>query len=540
MLSKAIFTCTVTLMFFSLLLTAQPGKEIAPPNTSDAQKWWNLLHYSIAVTPDYNKQFITGTNQIEFSAIEEGKTLRIDLAHPMVITFIRSKGIPVSFKKENVDFYLIHFSEVIKKGQSILLEIGFEGKPGTAKDAPNDNGWIWASDKKGRPWMTIACQGSGPGIWLPCKDVLYDEPEKGVVISITVPDTLKAIANGRLQHMLNNKNGTTTWTWKVSSPINHYNIIPYIGKYVTWNKHYQGLNGRLDCDFWVLDYHLDRGKEHFKQTDTLLKAFEHWLGPYPFYKDGYKVVETPYPGMEHQSAIAYGNGFQNGFKGKDLFGTGWGLKWDFILVHESGHEWFGNSITSSNHSDTWIHEGFTKYLETIYTDFVFGTAAGNNYATGTWKRIKNDKPILGTGTTDQYYKASAMLHMIRQILGDSMFRGWLRQLGRECYHQTVTTARILHSLNSFSKKDFTKVFDQYLTTTRVPVLEYYRKDTVLRYRWTDCVDHFDMAVKVSIGQPGKTGFIYPATEWQEMAVGQDTGALVIDSNFYVRSREMDQ
>ena len=432
----------------SLSTQAQRNKENIPTNIRQEQKWWNLLNYAIAITPDYEKKSIAGTNSITFFALETSKVMQVDLQEPMQITGIRWKNKNLLVKQSDKNTYLITFPIAIKSGETQTITIEFRGHPKEALNPPFDNGWIWSNDEKTRPWISVACEGSGASIWLPCKDVLYDEPDDGISFSITVPDTLVAVSNGRLKNKPISKKGMTTYTWKVVNPINNYNIIPYIGKYVSWHENYAGLKEKLDCDFWVLDYNLNKAKIHFKQTDTMLNAFEYWLGPYPFYEDSYKLVEAPMPGMEHQSAVAYGNGFQNGYRGKDFIsGSGWGLRWDFMLVHESGHEWFGNSITCSGDGDSWIHEGFTKYLETLYTSYVFGTEAGNDYAIGTWKRIKNDEPILGTNTSDKYYKGSAMLHMIRQIIGDSLFRGLLIGLNKEFYHQTVNTTQILEFFN---------------------------------------------------------------------------------------------
>jgi aminopeptidase N len=353
-----------------------------------------------------------------------------------------------------------------------------------------------------------------------------------------VPDTLTAVSNGRLKKKSTGKQNTIIYTWEVVNPINNFNIIPYIGKYVSWHENYDGLKGKLDCDYWVLDYNLTKAKSHFKQTDSLLRAFEYWAGPYPFYEDSYKVVEAPMSGMEHQSALAYGNGFKNGLNGKDIIsGSGWGLKFDFVLVHESGHEWFGNSITSSNYGDGWIHEGFTKYLETLYTSYVFGTEAGNDYAIGTWKRIKNDEPILGTNTSDKYYKAGAMLHMIRQCIGDSLFRGLLTGLNKEFYHQTVNTNEILNFFNRYTKMDFTKIFDQYLKTIQIPSLSYSFQDSVFQYRWENCIKDFSMPVKITFD--GKNyQFIFPSTQWQTSKVSTTSSkGFRVDRNFYITVSE---
>jgi aminopeptidase N len=456
----------------------------------------------------------------------------------MRITNVRWKDKSLIFKHSKEDTYLVIFPTVIKSGEKQTISIYFEGEPKESLKPPYDNGWIWAKDLNGRPFISVACEGSGASIWLPCKDVLYDEPNNGVSFSITVPDTLIAVSNGRLKKKSTGKKNTTTYTWEIINPINNFNIIPYIGKYVSWHENYDGLNGKLDCDYWVLDYNLAKGKSHFKQTDSLLRAFEYWAGPYPFYEDSYKVVEAPMSGMEHQSALAYGNGFKNGLNGKDnISGSGWGLKFDFVLVHESGHEWFGNSITASNYGDGWIHEGFTKYLETLYTSYQFGTEAGNDYAIGTWKRIKNDEPILGTNTSDKYYKGSAMLHMIRQSIGDSLFRGLLIGLNKEFYHQTVNTNQILDFFNHSTKKDFTKIFDQYLKTIQIPTLSYSLKDSIFQYRWENCIKDFSMPVKITFD--GKNyQFIFPSTQWQTSKVSATSlEEFHVDRNFYITLKE---
>lgn len=532
-------------LFLSIFANGQPlstkaqhNKENTPFNIRQEQKWWNLLHYAIAITPDYEKKSISGTNSMTFSALEASKVMQIDLQEPMQITGIRWKNVNLEVRQSDKNTYLITFPSAIKAGETQTITIEFKGRPKEALNPPFDNGWIWARDEKSRPWISVACEGSGASIWLPCKDVLYDEPDDGISFSVTVPDTLVAVSNGRLKSKSISKKGMTTYTWKVINPINNYNIIPYIGKYVSWHENYAGLKGKLDCDFWVLDYNINKGKNHLKQTDTMLHAFEYWLGPYPFYEDSYKLVEAPMPGMEHQSAVAYGNGFQNGYRGKDFIsGSGWGLKWDFMLVHESGHEWFGNSITTSNYGDSWIHEGFTKYLETLYTSYVFGTEAGNDYAIGTWKRIKNDQPILGTNTSDKYYKAGAMLHMIRQIIGDSLFRGLLTGLNKEFYHQIVNTNQILEFINRYTKKDFTKIFEQYLKTIQIPKLDYSIQDTVLKYRWENCVEGFSMPLRITLD--GKNfQFIYPTNQWQNLKnPGTSSKDFQVDRNYFIIMNE---
>jgi aminopeptidase N len=532
----------LTVISFALSLSGQtqlltPQREFTRADTlrgsiTPERAWWNLLKYELHVTPDYDKQSLSGENAITFQAIADGQTMQIDLQEPMNLLSATWGKKSLSFVREGNVFH-VRWPKPLKTGEIETVRLKFEGKPRIAVNPPWDGGWIWTKDKEGRAWMTVADEGLGASAWFPCKDHLYDEPDSGVVLSITVADSLVAIGNGRLRDKKSNGNGTTTWTWAVVNPINSYDIIPYIGKYVNWSEQYKGLKGNLDCNYWVLDYNLEKAKPQFKQVDTMLDAFEYWYGPYPFYEDGYKLVEAPHLGMEHQSNIAYGNRFENGYLGRDLSGTGWGLKWDFIIVHESGHEWFGNSITDKDAADMWIHEGFTNYAETLFTTYMYGEEAGNDYVIGTRKNITNGSTIIGTydvnkeGSGDMYYKGGNMLHMIRQIIGDSAYRGMLHGLNRTFYHQTVTTQQIESYMSGYAGKDFSKIFDQYLRTTQIPVLTYQTSGEVISYRWTNCVKGFNMPIKVFVGGlPEK--WIYPTDDWQTMPAGTD-GQVILGS-----------
>lgn len=504
--------------------------------------WWNVIYYDIHVTPDYEKQFIKGVTGIRLQTIKAGRRLQLDLQEPMNIVSITWNKKTLKYKREGNVFH-VSFPKEIKKGAIETLSVQFEGKPRAAVRPPWDGGWIWTKDKQGRPWMSVACQGLGASVWYPCKDHQSDEPDSGASLHITVPDTLVAVGNGRLKEKKDNGDGTTTWSWNVVNPINNYDIIPYIGKYVNFHEDFQGEKGHLDCNYWVLDYHLDTAREQFKQADSMLRCFEYWMGPYPFYEDGYKLVEAPHLGMEHQSAVAYGNHYANGYLGRDLSGTGWGMKWDFIIVHESGHEWFGNSITTNDLADMWVHEGFTNYTETLYTTCQDGVEAGNDYCIGTRKNIRNDKPIIGTygvnneGSGDMYYKGGNMLHMIRQILGDSSFRGLLHGLTTTFYHKTVTTQQIETFISQYAKRDLSKVFDQYLRTTKIPTLEYkFNSSSMLSYRWTNCTGGFNMPVKVVVaGHPAE--WIEPTPEWKTLNFeGEQTFS--VDRNFYITARQL--
>jgi aminopeptidase N len=381
--------------------------------------------------------------------------------------------------------------------------------------------------------MSVACQGLGASVWYPCKDHQSDEPNAGASLTINVPDTLVAVANGKLKSKKVN-NGLASYKWEVNNPINNYNIIPYIGRYVNFTETYKGEKGNLVSDYWVLDYNLEKAKKQFKQAPMTLKAFEYWFGPYPFYEDGFKLVEAPHLGMEHQSAVAYGNKFENGYLGRDLSGTGIGLKWDFIIVHEVGHEWFGNNITTNDVADMWVHEGFTSYSETLFTEFHFGKKDANQYVIGNRKNIENKAPMIGiygvnreAPSSDIYYKGANLLHTIRQIINDdNRFRNILRGLNKNFYHQTVTTKQIEQYISKQSGKDLSKIFDQYLRNKKLPTLKLDVDGNKLKYKWDNVIEGFNMPVKLTNGK-----WLYPTGKWQEISITQKN--INVDPNFYI-------
>ena len=509
---------------------------------------WNVLHYEITVKPDYTNKTIEGKNTITY--FDSGVfIIQLDLQEPMILDSVVNDDQHYKFTREgNVYWVEIRDPKTaplirIKTGKAAMTAY-FHGKPREAIRPPWDGGWIWKKDKNGNPWMSVACQGLGASVWYPCKDSQADEPDNGAIQHIIVPDTLVAVGNGRLTEQHPMPGGNTMYTWEVKDPINNYCIVPYIGRYVHFSEKFNGKKGKLDMDYWVLDYNLEKAKQHFTDATRMMKAFEYWFGPYPFYEDGYKLVESPHLGMEHQSATAYGNAYKMGYAGNDLSGTGWGLKWDFIIVHESGHEWFANNITTNDIADMWVHEGFTNYSETLFTDYYYGTEAGNDYVIGTRKNISNDINIIGVygvnqeGSGDMYYKAGNMLHMIRQIIkSDKKFRKILVGLNKIFYHQTVTTAQVENYINEQSGIDFSKVFDQYLRTIQVPTLEYKIENNIVAYRWTTCVDQFNMPLKVSFGK--KDQWIKPTTEWQTIKPGKsyDGNTFLVNKNFYVLTKK---
>lgn len=504
---------------------------------SKARTWWDVQHYSILVEPDYAQKTISGKVDIQFNAIAAHDTMQIDLQAPMQLNKVYLGDEPLHYFRDG-NAYFIVLKQSIKTGTEATLALSFSGKVREAIRPPWDGGWIFSTDKKGNPWMSVACQGLGASVWYPCKDHQSDEPDRGALLRISVPDTLMAIGNGRLKGKQQYKKGWTVYDWEVKNPINNYNIIPYIGKYAHFNESYAGEKGKLDCDYWVLEDELEKAKEQFKQVPLMLKAFEHWFGAYPFYEDGFKLVQSPHLGMEHQSAVAYGNGFQNGYRGRDLSGSGWGLKWDFIIVHESGHEWFGNNITSNDLADMWLHESFTNYSETLFTDFHFGTAAGNAYVQGTRALIRNDAPIIATynvndqGSGDMYYKGGNLVHIIRQLFkSDEKFRTALRELNKTFYHKTVNTEEVESFFSTKTGLNLSPVFDQYLRNTSIPTLEIKKGKKEIMYRWKDCIPSFNMPVRLMSDKESK--WIYPTSSWKTLKTSADYSKLTVDKNFYV-------
>ena len=351
------------------------------------------------------------------------------------------------------------------------------------------------------------------------------------------------VSNGRLRSVIKQKNKTKTYNWFVANPINNYGVNINIADYAHFSEVFNGEKGPLDCDYYVLKENLEKAKEQFKQVPMMLKAFEHWFGPYPFYADGYKLVEAPYLGMEHQSSVTYGNGFKNGYRGTDLSGTGWGLKFDFIIIHESGHEWFGNSITYEDIADMWIHESFINYSESLYVEYYYGKEAGSEYVLGSRMNILNDKPVTGIynvnreGSPDMYYKGGSMLHTIRQIINDDeKWRGILRGLNRDFYHRVVTGSQIENYISERAGIDFRTVFDQYLRDARIPLFEYYVRDGQLFFRWTNCVPGFNMPLKIYVS--GKEKRLEPSARFSSIKLDVSNAVIKTDPDYYVGTLNM--
>jgi len=505
------------------------------------REWWDLTYYHLSMAVDPDQKFIKGTNLVKYDVLKSHQTMQIDLQPPMRITRVSVAGIEQDFVRDG-NAYFIRLSEKQKVGTSNEVFVEYEGKPVVSENPPWSGGLTWKKDSNGIDFIATSCQGDGASLWWPNKDHMYDEVE-GMLISVTVPEHLIDVSNGRLKSVVQNDDKTKTYNWEVLNPINNYGVNINIGDYVNFSEVYDGEKGKLDMDYYVLRENLEKAKVQFKQVGPMMEAFEHWFGPYPFYEDSYKLVEVPYLGMEHQSSVTYGNKYANGYLGRDVSGTGWGDKFDFIIIHESGHEWFANNITYKDMADMWIHESFTAYSESIYTDYLYGKEAGADYVIGTRKNIRNEAPIIGdydvnkSGSGDMYSKGANMLHTIRTIINDDeLWRSILRGLNKEFYHSTVSTKQIEYYISDKSHINFSKVFDQYLRNSDLPSFQYSIEGERLSYRWTKVVPGFDMPVYVKIdGAPIK---LAPTTSKKVIALTNEIKSLEVNRNFYVTNERI--
>ncbi len=503
------------------------------------RNFWDVKKYDLSVEPDFAQKSIKGNNIISFEIIRDvvNPTFQVDLQQPMKADKVEA-SFPMADYRQDGDFIWIKSKKSFKKGEKYTIDVTYSGNPVIAKRAPWDGGWVFTKDEKGNPWMSVADEGIGASIWLPVKDIWSDEPDQGIVMRIITPKDLVGIGNGRLTDKKINGD-KITYTWEVKNPINAYSIIPNIGKYVNFKDTFNGEKGKLPLDYWVMDYNLDKAKKQFQQVKPMLSAFEYWFGPYPFYEDSYKLVESPYLGMEHQSSVAYGNGYQNGYLGRDLSETGVGLNWDFIIIHESGHEWFANNITAKDQADMWIHESFTNYSEVLFTERYMDKKSAELYAMGIRKIIANDIPVIGKygvrneGSGDMYPKGASMLHTIRQVINnDEKFRQILRGLNKDFYHQTVTTRQVEDYISKKAGIDFSGVFDQYLRTVKIPVLEYSQKGEELKFRYTQAVKGLKLPLRIDGEQT-----INPTEEWQTVKLKKGS-PVAFNQNYFIHYKKV--
>lgn len=543
-------------IFALLLVTASVSAQLLKPKEkytradtlrgmlTPLRTCYDINYYHLDVKINLDDKSVSGSNEFVFTATQDFTQLQFDLFANLKIDSVLYEGKEIPYTRE-FGAVFVTFPKTIKKGSKDKFTVWYSGNPPVAKNPPWDGGFIFRKDKAGNPFVSVACQGLGASVWWPTKDHQSDEVDS-MLISISVPKDLDEVSNGRLRSIIDQPDGYRQHNWFVANPINNYTVAFYIGKYFHWTETYAGEKGPLSLDFWSLKEDSAVARPHWDaDVKPMIAAFEHWFGPYPWYEDGYKLVQAPHLGMEHQSAVAYGNQFKKGYLGRDLSGTGYGLKWDYITVHESGHEWFANNITTKDIADMWVHEGFTSYSEALFTEYTQGKKAGDEYAVGLRRSISNRSPIIRDynvnkeGNQDMYPKGASLIHTIRQLIdNDEKFRGILRGLNKVFYHKTVTTAEIENYITKQSGLKLGKVFDQYLRYSKIPVLEYKIADGKIQYRWITDVTGFDMPVKVTLKADTYT-VIKPTNEWKtskiDTSITEDT--FKADPNFYVKVKK---
>lgn len=508
---------------------------LRPERTSfDVQRY----DLNIKVNPD--KRLISGYNDITFKVIENTSKIQLDLFENMTIDSIVVKGNTIKYKRDN-DAIFINFTKPLKKGSEEKLRFYYSGNPLVAKNAPWDGGFVFTNDADGKPWIGVAVQGTGASLWYPVKDTQTDEPDNGATIKVAVPNGLMNVSNGRFTGSEDLKNGYTRWDWEVKNPINNYNITLNIGDYVHIHDNLEGL----DLDYYVLRKNEDKARKQFEEVKPMMECFQSKFGKYPFFEDGYKLVETPYLGMEHQSAVAYGNRYKKGYLGMDNSGTGIGMLFDYIIIHETGHEWFGNSITSKDIADMWIHEGFTTYSESVYVECRYGYEKAMQYITGQQFSVGNKKPVIGVfgvnkeGSNDMYYKGALMLNTLRHVINDDA-KWWDLILNYSLMYKKdiIDTETVINYFSQKAGMDFTPVFDQYLRYKDIPVLQVKSKDKILEYRWVTDVKNFAMPVGILVN--GKEMRLSATNNWQSVTLdsGKPEKIELQRSKFYVKFQKL--
>jgi len=524
---------TLILFFiaFSFLGTAQEftRKDSLRGNLTELRTCYDVTFYDLFVMVDHQDQSLEKSyNIIHFTVVSDFDKMQIDLAQNMEVMRIEFEQKELEYSRE-FDAVYINFPRLLTKGEQANVKVWYSGYPREAVNAPWDGGFSWKKDDNGNPWIGVSCQGLGASVWWPCKDHQSDEPDS-MLITCTARYPSKIVSNGDLRKDTSEWNQYfNSWVnvseWFVSYPINSYNVTLNIGDYVHFSEAYISKNDTLRMDYYVLHDNLDKAKEHFKQVKPMMECFEKYFGAYPFWNDGYALVETPYLGMEHQSAIAYGNDYLPGYHGNTRFIDG--LNFDFIIVHESGHEWWGNSITTNDIADMWVHEGFCTYSEVLYVECMYGYDAMLSYVNNQQRSVKNDKPVIGTyhvnaeGSSDMYNKGSLMLHTLRSLIeDDELWFEMIKGIANDFKHETVDGQEIINYINKKSGKDFTDFFNQYLKNKEIPAFQYKLhqegRNITLLYRW-EAIPEFDMPILINTGS--EDFWIYPNAEWKEQDLG---------------------
>jgi aminopeptidase N len=532
----------ILLLFFPSILAFSQQKITSEDSLrgilSPERKCFDVYYYDLSITVNTAKQYITGSNSIYFKAEEDFSLFQLDLDKEMYISKITDKNDSTITYSRKGNSVFVRFREVQKKGTHSFIKIYYEGKPHKAINAPWDGGFVWTVDSLNRPWVAVACEGVGASLWWPCKDHPSDEPDS-MRMRFEVPAPLFCASNGNLTNTTLTKQNTKIYEWKVSYPINIYNVTLNIGYYTHISDVYRRTDSTvLALDYYVLSYNKEKAEVHFRQVKKMLESYEFFFGKYPYEKDGYALIEAPYWGMEHQSAVAYGNQYKNNMLG-----------FDYIIVHESGHEWWGNNISSADHADLWIHEAFTTYGEALLVEYFYNKEEAEKYLAGQKKMIKNREIIIGPygvnyhywKDSDMYYKGALMLHTLRNSLdNDSLWFSLLRRLQAKFGGKQISSSELIGYINTYTHFDYTTFFNQYLLHTDLPVLEYQivkkdKKNLYLKYRWKADEKAFSLPMTITVNETQKIK-VYPSADFKTLIIPIENGRKEIDFNtnsFYI-------
>ncbi len=539
-MKKAFLTAVIFFSIYSASAQTYTRRDSLQGGLRPERTSFDVQRYDLNITIDPDKKFISGYNDITFKVVENTSKIQLDLFENMKIDSIVVKGNKTTYKRDN-DAVFISFANTLQKGSEEKLRFYYSGNPTIAVRPPWDGGFVFKKDSDGKPWIGVAVQGDGASIWYPVKDHQTDEPDKGATIKVAVPNGLMNVSNGRFIGSEDLKNGYTRWDWEVKNPINNYNITVNIGDYV----HIHDNLDVLDLDYYVLRKNEEKARKQFAEVKPMMECFQAKFGKYPFAEDGYKLVETSYLGMEHQSAVAYGNKYMKGYMGYDMTGTGLGLLFDYIIIHETGHEWFGNSITSKDIADMWIHEGFTTYSESVYVECRYGYDKAMEYIGGQQLNTSNQKPVIGIfgvnkqGSGDMYYKGAAMLNTLRHVVNDDT-KWWDLILNYSLMYKKdiIDTETVVNYFNTKTGMNLTPIFDQYLRYKNIPKLEVKLKKNKLEYRWVTDVKNF--AMPVGLTADGKELRLNATNEWQSVKVeAKSIDQIQLEKNkFYVELKRL--
>ncbi len=500
---------------------------------------YDVKRYDLNININPEEKSIKGFNEISFEVLVPTQKIQLDLFDNMKVDSIVWNTKKLKYVRDN-DAVFIDFPEKLTSKSNHKLKFYYSGNPKIAKNAPWDGGFVFKKDSNGKDFIGVAVQGTGASLWYPVKDSQTDEPDNGASIKVAVPNGLMNVSNGRFLGSQDLKNGYTRWDWEVKNPINNYTITVNIADYV----HIQDKMPDLDLDYYILRENEAKAREHFAEVKPMMECFQSKFGRYPFWEDGYKLVETPYLGMEHQSAVAYGNKYKKGYMGFDLSGTGVGMFFDYITIHETGHEWFGNSITSTDIADMWIHESFTTYSETVFIECMKGYDDAMKYINGQARNVKNDKPIIGQygvnneGSGDMYYKGSLLLNTLRHVIADD--EKWWKMLydySETFKKKIITSDTVIDYFNKASGTDLTPIFRQYLYTNQVPIFIYKIEGDYLYYHWDNVMGDFNMPI--DIGFEDKKIRLNPRLKEQKIKLKKlnKKSFQIYDNQFFVKIKE---